>query len=1158
MENNTQAFINALKNPDRSYGEVPFYWWTGEKLNKERITEQLEALAKNGVAGVQINYAHMNKGGENNERFGGHGRTIHCEPEPFSEEWWDFFGHAARECERLGMGIGVGDYTLAWIGNGFFTDSIAATEGMQAKELSCERISLSADDEYPEDTLAVVAYEDDGCKVPIIVYSKGCFHAQINDGTDAFLIRLNTKPLSINPMHPDCGKMLTDIYFHEFERRLPNLKKGTLNYFFQDELLFGCDTDIIWDRNLRAGVTKKYGYDPLGFIPHLFFDLGDLSPKVRLDITDVKTSLMEEGYFKPVYEFHASRGMIYGCDQSSRGYEPTEFTDYFRAVKWFTAPGNDTPGRAADLIKVKVNSSISHLYERPRTWLEGYHSSGWGTTLESITAPTGDNFIFGANLLNLHGLYYTTNAGFFEWAPPDFHFRMPYWDDEKEWLKKYCRLAQLLTTGKHRCDAAILYPTASCTAKTDADAAIEGTFSLAKQLFSKGIDFDFIDTDSLKRAKFENGKIKVAGEEYKVLIIAQNRTVRYPVISAMKSFLDCGGTVIFEGFVPSVSDRAGANDEILLSDIDAITSHSGCRTVSGTAAVISAVNDRITRSFLPAETGEKVYSLCRILGEDKLYFIRYVNNDSVCRFEATGNPYLLDINNGKVLRLTGAISLDGQTIMRLPNTMPEDIVILFSDSIIDCDGELSTTDFGEEPVREYLLNEGWHFRVIPTLDNRWGDFYKPAGGKIGIEARFFDCSEVKADGEIPTEFSHKTLPYCRTEGIRRIVAHGCAERIAEAVALSGGVTDDGISFEGNTYYPETVEVHDRFGIVTTSVHEATFEQGYHGLKGRVYDDNFSFKDDSVFVAVISTEKAITAYLKTAGQEPDCIYVNGTKLNDFASPVSLEAGRNIITAAFTEKGDCGIYRNKVAMRRGGIYFTLCEKPETPTEELTKCDFGNPDYLHYGEGGIYVFRFRTAPAFRSMRVSVFGELLSATNDGKPMSVSKIGEGNFGSTAYEAVTDNVNEEISTVVMWIKADNGYALTGAIPEPVKLECGEGIMTTGDLSLTDSALCCFSGKAVYSRVFTLKEKDDFSRFVLSAENVGATLRVEINGETAAVLTSAPFTAEITKWLKKGNNELKLTVSNTLCNHYSTIPSLYSNYPTDAKSGLAGDVKIIEI
>ena len=139
--------------------------------------------------------------------------------------------------------------------------------------------------------------------------------------------------------------------------------------------MFGCNTRYIWSELLRRKVNEKFGYDPIGFLPHLFFVLGDVTPKIRLDIADVRTQLSEDNYFRPIYDFHASRGLIYGCDQSGRGKKPDEFSDYFRCVRWFTAPGNDTPGRAADLIKVKVNSSIAHLYHRPRVWLEGYHSS---------------------------------------------------------------------------------------------------------------------------------------------------------------------------------------------------------------------------------------------------------------------------------------------------------------------------------------------------------------------------------------------------------------------------------------------------------------------------------------------------------------------------------------------------------------------------------------------------------------------------------------------------------------------------------------------------------------------------------------------------------------------------------------------------------------
>ena len=49
--------------------------------------------------------------------------------------------------------------------------------------------------------------------------------------------------------------------------------------------------------------------------------------------------LSEERYYQPIYEWHAKRGLIYGCDNLGRGRNPLSYVDYFRAISWFTAPG---------------------------------------------------------------------------------------------------------------------------------------------------------------------------------------------------------------------------------------------------------------------------------------------------------------------------------------------------------------------------------------------------------------------------------------------------------------------------------------------------------------------------------------------------------------------------------------------------------------------------------------------------------------------------------------------------------------------------------------------------------------------------------------------------------------------------------------------------
>ena len=79
--------------------------------------------------------------------------------------------------------------------------------------------------------------------------------------------------------------------------------------------------------------------------------------------------------------------------------------------------------------------------------------------------------------------------------------------------------------------------------------------------------------------------------------------------------------------------------------------------------------------------------------------------------------------------------------------------------------------------------------------------------------------------------------------------------------------------------------------------------------------------------------------------------------------------------------------------------------------------------------------------------------------------------------------------------------------------------------------------------------------MLNLGKVGSTARVVINGGEPIVFTHAPFEADVTELVENGENSIEITVSNTLSNHYSTVPSRYSNYPEDAASGLIGPVAL---
>jgi hypothetical protein len=495
-------------NPPPGFGTVAFFWWQGDPLTKERLAWELEQMAGMGVSGYQINYAHSERGGRS------YGLTYPSEPEIFSEDWWELLGWFMREANKQGATVSLSDYTLGF-SQGYMVDELLR--------------------DHPEVHGMMLQMGNDGKVTPEIL------------------------PWSLNPMHPMSGKWYAERFFGQFEKRFPGECGKGLNFFFSDELEFGV-RDLMWSEEFPAEFSRRKGYDIMPELPALFMDTGPRAPKVRLDYYDVLVSLSEEGFFKPVYDWHQQRGMTLGCDHGGRGKQVDEFGDYFRTQRWNQGPGADQPNLSKDLIRAKVAASIAHLYERPRVWLEGFYSSGWGTSSADFIDAMFANYALGFNMLGIHGMYYSTHGGWWEWAPPDNTFRMPYWHHMKGFMECQQRLAYLLSQGNHRCDVAMLYPVEPVQADLNSQQGSEDAFNAAESLHEQSIDFDFMDFQSLDRAEIVGVELHVAGNIYKVLVLPGMKAIRHSTLQKALAFKRAGGMVLATGALPEASDRIGRDD----------------------------------------------------------------------------------------------------------------------------------------------------------------------------------------------------------------------------------------------------------------------------------------------------------------------------------------------------------------------------------------------------------------------------------------------------------------------------------------------------------------------------------------------------------------------------------------------------------------------
>ncbi|MBN2473146.1 MAG: hypothetical protein JXB62_00960 [Pirellulales bacterium] len=839
----------GFRSPPPGYGIVPFYWWLGDPLTKERLAWQLEQMEGMGVSGYQINYAHSDKGGRS------WGLTYPSEPTLFSDEWWTLIGWFMAEAKKQGAGISLSDYTLGF-GQGWCVDKILR--------------------EHPELTGMQLRVNQDGQVHP------------------------ETVPWSLNPMHPLSGKLYAEEFFGRFERRFPGEGGKGLNFFFSDELGFGVDGRL-WSPQFAEEFRRRKGYDITPELPALFQEIGPRTPKIRLDYRDVLVALSEEGFFKPVFDWHQRRGMIMGCDHGGRGKRVDEFGDYFRTQRWNQGPGADQPGFGKDLIKAKVAASIAHLYQRPRVWLEGFYGSGWGTTSEGLVDATFANYAMGFNLLGLHGMYYSTHGGWWEWAPPDNTFRMPYWKHLRGFMDCQQRLAYLLSQGHHRCDVAILYPVAPVEADLGGREAVQAAFDAAQQIYTKGIDFDFMDFESLARAQIVAKQLRVSGERYRVLILPGMRAVRHSTLLKAVEFQRAGGIVLAVGALPEASDRIGRDDPEVAAMVKVLFP-------DGPATDVAA--------RIPLRDYEGPgYILHRRIGPRDVYAVYNAPQGADVYFRAHGQVELWDPWTGATRPLAVTSQDANGTRLKLPLGEKEMQLIVFGP------GTATQAEDVVAAVSETIpLDGSWEFELRPTLDNRFGDFHwPPTAMLIGAEARRLKyADETTPDpGWQDPKLDDSAWRNVTCGFGSRFWKLGPLPDDAEADAALSQLQEvdpaKPVEVVGKIYYWQPYEFSWRYGIQDDCGH-----QGYHGLKEQVADGFIGLGDIRhghpscrrvpepggtryyLWTTVLAPNDG-DAPVSRGGLLPAAAWLNGSPLDGSARSARLQSGSNPLLLRYDKVG-----------------------------------------------------------------------------------------------------------------------------------------------------------------------------------------------------------------------------------------------------------------
>lgn len=1148
--------LPGFQKPPKGYGNVPFYWWSGDHLTKERLKEQLDTLATSATDGFAISYIHTDPKTDsifNKNGHGLYGRTEPGEPAVFSDEWWDIWKWFSKECAVRGLGAGLDDYTVGWIGNGYYPDEVDTCQTFQNYQggLDIQVIPVKSDELFqykvPENFLTAVAWPGQINLESHIKNGNIRWKAPSVKGTKVYVI--TTKKGYI--LHPEYGKALVNSYFNRFENKMTAEEREGMNYFFQDELSYPIKMTS-WSTDFQEEFKRRKGYDILPFLPALKEYIGPVTPKIRLDYAEVLMDLSEERYYKPIYDWHAKRELIYGSDNLGRGLNPLAYVDYFRANSWYTAPGNDAPSRGSSFIQTKVSSSIAHLYNRPRTWLEAFHSMGWGSSGEWLTQQIDHHFMAGGNLVCMHGLYYSTHGGWWEWAPPCFHFRMPYWPHMKTWLQYTERMSYLLSQGDHVCDIALMYPTESMQAYPEA--TTHATFNLATRLSDAGLDYDFLDFRSLRDADLKDKALHITNEQYKVLIIAGMQAMHYSSLLKLRDFYRSGGIVLATGDLPKASSREGEQDtevDAILKEVFGLTAaeaevgkvgqkqtnaSKGIGWYIADGSIEEQIPKLITPDFIPNTKGGKV--LHRKAGQRDIYMVMNVEKGSECFFRSKGKVELWNANDGTIQPYPIVRQDEKGTWLKLNKEYTNSYLVVFSP------GEPLISNVSEEkktPTFQLQYDGEWEVELLPTLNNKWGDFRLPTSDEyIAAEARFF---RFIPEDKAPTNWMAKDFQDNTWE--EGIYGYGV---IAETRSDS---MPEWTTFPFSWQYG----VWDNPG-----------SQGYHGLKSKVSDGFFILDKGGkqLFRTYVHAPQNGSYRIEQTQTQADEILIDNKKVE---TEVYLTKGWHALQVAYenttkTEyKSKTGAFRD--FRSRGAVVLVptqsvIPEKPSIYADQVamrwTKADH-LPYDLYQGKYQTWNYRFRAVPGLEEMDFAIRGDKLKVWVDGQSLpdsTIQAVENLPDGIKRYKVVLPHKEKRIQNIAFSIVPQIGYSGTAAIAEPIKLKVGKGLLQAGDWSKS-GALRCYSGGMIYKKTFTLSKADVDKAIELDLGNVIATCEVKINGASAGILMSPPYKVDISSWVQSGVNEIEVLVYSTLANHYQTQPTPYRGNP---QAGLIGPVILL--
>ena len=566
---------SGFKNPPLDCWPHTRWWWPGNPVSKAEITYELEQMRSHGIRGFeQISMGEVYEKGNI----------------PYlSDQFMEMLKHTVKESKRLGMEVSLNFGGPGWIIGGAwvkedqkskdlvptFTDLAGNTiyngdlpDKLTKTKRSWEHYTPKLDGD--ETLLAVVAgkLDRDGkiIESSLINLTSTVSAKKINWNVPegewrlmAFWLKKNGISNAVDHFSKQAMESYCDFLGNKFYNAFGDEFGKTVESLFADSFeLPNLSGGINWSTGLLEGFQNEKGYDLVPYLPAIWWNVGEISPKIRFDVNDFLHKTGLKIFFKTFLgwcENHHIQGRI-----QAYGFN----TDNIEASGMAHIPEMEiTAGEkdAADWFDTRIGpkqyvSSGAHLYGRKVVSAEVYtfiHWERYRETLEELKIASDGYLLAGATKFYNHGFNFspekivtpTRSLPFAAYIQP----QNVWWNYYPKLAAYIARCSYLLRQGDFSADIALYSPLANQWAKSALNMrkwTREFDWGeLGGLLISNGYNYDLINDDALQNlATVADGKIKVRNLEYKVLILPNVETIPLKTLQFIEKYVDMGGIVI--------------------------------------------------------------------------------------------------------------------------------------------------------------------------------------------------------------------------------------------------------------------------------------------------------------------------------------------------------------------------------------------------------------------------------------------------------------------------------------------------------------------------------------------------------------------------------------------------------------------------------------